>query len=69
MENFKDNLLSLWNKIYSFCNKHAEVFTVLGLAVLFYFIFFHDIGSYSLMDVMKQDMSQWQEICSIQRIL
>lgn len=51
MENFKDNLLSLWNKIYSFCNKHAEVFTVLGLAVLFYFIFFHDIGSYSLMDV------------------
>lgn len=51
MENFKDNLLSLWNKIYSFCNKHAEIFTVLGLAVLFYFIFFHDIGSYSLMDV------------------
>lgn len=51
MENFKDNLLSLWNKIYSFYNKHAEIFTVLGLAVLFYFIFFHDIGSYSLMDV------------------
>lgn len=51
MENFKDNLLSLWNKIYSFCNKHTEIFTILGLAVLFYFIFFHDIGSYSLMDV------------------
>lgn len=51
MEKFKDNFLSLWNKIYSFCNKHAEIFTVLGLAVLFYFIFFHDIGSYSLMDV------------------
>lgn len=51
MENLKNKFLLLWDKIYSFCNKHAEILTVLGLAVLFYFIFFHDIGSYSLMDV------------------
>lgn len=47
----KETLLSVWDKIKIFCNKHAECLTILGLAILFYFIFFHDIGSYSLMDV------------------
>lgn len=49
--NFKENCLSLWDKIVCFCNKHSEILTVLGLAILFYFIFFHGIGTYSLMDV------------------
>lgn len=34
-----------------FIKKHAKWFTVLGLGILFYFIFFHNIGNYPLMDV------------------
>lgn len=34
-----------------FVKKHPEWFTVLGLCILFYFIFFHNIGNYALMDV------------------
>lgn len=34
-----------------FVKKHPEWFTVLGLCILFYFIFFHNIGHYPLMDV------------------
>lgn len=47
----KEKFILIWDKIVSFCNKHSEVLTVLGLAILFYFIFFHNIGTYSLMDV------------------
>lgn len=47
----KEKLILIWDKIVIFCNKHSEVLTVLGLAILFYFIFFHNIGTYSLMDV------------------
>lgn len=47
----KEKLILILDKIVSFCNKHSEVLTVLGLAILFYFIFFHNIGTYSLMDV------------------
>lgn len=47
----KEKLFLIWDKIVSFYNKHSEVLTVLGLAILFYFIFFHNIGAYSLMDV------------------
>lgn len=47
----KEKLFLIWDKIVSFFNKHSEVLTVLGLAILFYFIFFHNIGTYSLMDV------------------
>ena len=43
--------MELWNKLKFFGNKHADILTVLGLAVIFYFIFFHGIGTYSLMDV------------------
>ena len=38
-------------KIKSFILKHPEFFTILGLGILFYFIFFHRIGTYALMDV------------------
>ena len=34
-----------------FIKKHPEWFTILGLCILFYFIFFHNIGNYPLMDV------------------
>ena len=47
----KEKLFLIWDKIVSFYNKHSEVLTVLGLAILFYFIFFYNIGTYSLMDV------------------
>lgn len=38
-------------KIRDFVFKHPELFTILGLGVLFYFIFFHNIWTYALMDV------------------
>ncbi len=38
-------------KIVNFIKLHPEVFTVTGLFIAFYFIFFHNIGSYALMDV------------------
>lgn len=38
-------------KAKSFVLSHPDLFTVLGLGILFYFIFFHNIGSYALMDV------------------
>ena len=38
-------------KAKEFVFKHQEIFTLLGLGVLFYFIFFHNIWAYALMDV------------------
>ena len=38
-------------KIREFLIKHSEFFTLLGLCILFYFLFFHNIWSYALMDV------------------
>ena len=38
-------------KVKEFVFKHQEIFTLLGLGVLFYFIFFHNIWAYALMDV------------------
>lgn len=40
-----------FDKITDYVKKHTDFFTILGLCVLFYFIFFHNIGSYALMDV------------------
>lgn len=34
-----------------FIKKHSEMFTILGLLVAFYFLFFHNIGTYPLMDL------------------
>ena len=39
------------DKIIDFAKKHHEWLTVLGLGIIFYFIFFHNIGNYALMDV------------------
>ena len=38
-------------KIKNFVLKHPELFTIMGLTILFYFIFFHNIWAYALMDV------------------
>lgn len=38
-------------KIINFCKKHIELFTILGLLVICYFVFFFNIGNYALMDV------------------
>ena len=37
--------------VKTFILKHADTFTILGLGILFYFIFFHNIWAYALMDV------------------
>ena len=39
------------NSVKSFILKHADLFTILGLGILFHFIFFHNIWAYALMDV------------------
>lgn len=38
-------------RVVEFIKKHPDFFTFLGLCILFYFIFFHNIGTYALMDV------------------
>ena len=39
------------NKIVNYIKQHPEISTITGLLILFYFIFFHNIGNYPLMDV------------------
>ena len=39
------------SKIKDFVFKYQDLFTILGLGILFYFIFFHNIWGYALMDV------------------
>ena len=39
------------SKIWKFISLHPEIFTIIGLLVAFYYIFFNDIGTYALMDV------------------
>ena len=46
-----ERLTSFYDKLLKFCFKYKEQLTVILLFIIFYFIFFHDIGSYSLMDV------------------
>ena len=43
--------MNYFGRTFDFVKKHSEWFTVLGLCILFYFIFFHNIGNYPLMDV------------------
>lgn len=38
-------------KIIDLVKKHPEISTIVGLLLAFYFIFFHNIGNYPLMDV------------------
>ena len=43
-------MLSIQN-LKNIFNKNIELLTILGLGIIFYFIFFHGIGTYPLMDV------------------
>ena len=36
---------------FDFIKKHSDIFTFLGLCIIFYLIFFFGIGSYPLMDI------------------
>ena len=38
-------------KVLDFVKKHSEVFTILGMIIFCYFVFFFNIGNYALMDV------------------
>lgn len=38
-------------RVKEFIYKHPDLFTILGLSVIFYFLFFHNIWAYALMDV------------------
>ena len=38
-------------KVLEFVKKHSEIFTILGLIIFCYFVFFFNIGNYALMDV------------------
>ena len=38
-------------KVFDYIKSHIEIFTILGLCLICYFIFFHNIGNYALMDV------------------
>lgn len=40
-----------FTQVKKFVKAHSDWFTVVGLCILFYFIFFHNIGNYALMDV------------------
>ena len=57
--------------IKTFVKNHADIFTFLGLCILFYLIFFHNIGNYALMDVdetryvsMAREMFQTKDFLS-----
>lgn len=61
----RNKMNTILEKIKTFAQTHSEILTVAGLAILFYFIFFHGIGTYALMDVdetryvaMARDMFQ-----------
>lgn len=41
----------VFNKVFDFVKKHSEIFTIIGLGIIFYLIFFFNIGNYALMDV------------------
>lgn len=47
----REGIFSVKNRIVSFCKKNTDILTIIGLGIIFYFIFFHNIGTYSLMDV------------------
>lgn len=47
----KSRFWVIFERLKSIYNKHPEIYTIVGLSLLFYFIFFHGIGTYYLMDV------------------
>lgn len=64
--------MGLVSRFKNFIALHPEIFTVLGLCIIFYIIFFHNIGSYALMDVdesryvsMAKDMFQSKDYLTL----
>ncbi len=52
IKNFTSKMESLKNsKLWLFVTAHPELFTIIGLLIAFYYIFFNGIGTYALMDV------------------
>ena len=43
--------MNLSENVLDFFKKHSEIFTILGLIIFCYFVFFFNIGNYALMDV------------------
>ena len=50
----------VFNKVFDFVKKHSEIFTIIGLGIIFYFIFFFNIGKYALMDVDETRYVAWE---------
>ena len=48
---FMENINMFINNIVQFCKKHIEPIVIIFLSIIFYFLFFHNIGTYALMDV------------------
>ena len=58
--------------IKNYYNKYPEIFTILVLFIIFYFLFFFNIGNYDLMDVdetryaaMARDMFQSKDFLTL----
>lgn len=69
---FKNKLFLFYKDVINFIKNHPEIMTVTGLGIIFYFIFFHGIGEYSLMDVdetryvaMARDMFQSKDFLTL----
>jgi 4-amino-4-deoxy-L-arabinose transferase-like glycosyltransferase len=43
--------MNLWTNLKKCILNHPDIFSILGLGILFYLIFFHNIWAYALMDV------------------
>ena len=46
-----ENINSFINNFVQICKKNIDLLIVICLSIIFYFIFFHNIGTYALMDV------------------
>ena len=51
IENIYDIITNMISNLLELIKKHSEIFTICGLAIVFYFLFFFNIGNYELMDV------------------
>ncbi len=52
-----------------FYEKHRNALFVLGVAIVTYFLYFHNLGNLNYLMLMKQDMSICHAICGKQAII
>lgn len=43
--------MEIFSNAKDFINKHCNIFAILGLLIVCYFVYFMNIGNYALMDV------------------